>query len=80
MQSYSEYQDALKSEQKGLTKDQLIAQLQAEKDEYDPTKPKFEQVLDIDNLPGQEHVWVDRGIVISCEGGTHGNHQVYKRR
>lgn len=79
MSSYTEQQEALQQEQKGMSKDDIIAKLKAEKDEL-TNKPKYEQVLDIDNLPGQEHHWVDRGMVISCEGGTHGYHQVYKRR
>lgn len=80
MDSYTEHKEALEQEQKGMSKEDLIAKLKAEKDDYNPTKPKYEQVLDIDNLPGQEHFWVERGMVISCEGGTHGYHQVYKRR
>jgi hypothetical protein len=55
-----------------------------------PTPPQVEVLerpqatgqegLDIDNLPGQSHSWVDRGMVMSCEGAGHANHHAYKRR
>lgn len=40
---------------------------------------KYEQILDFDSIPNQQHNWVDRGVVMSCEGGNHPYHQVYKR-
>lgn len=79
MQSYKEQRAELKAEQSKMSKDQLIEHLKSQRDEYDPTKPKFDNVIDLNNLPAQEHRWVDRGVVTSCEGGAHANHQVYKR-
>lgn len=32
------------------------------------------------NFPGQEHRWVDRGLVLSCEGASHPNHRSFKRQ
>lgn len=29
---------------------------------------------DLDNLPSQTHVWVKRGIKVSCEGAMHPHH------
>jgi len=40
-------------------------------------KPEF--VIDLNNMPKQEHRWVDRGLIISCENGGHPYHQVHKR-
>lgn len=39
-----------------------------------------ERVIDLDNLPDQGHIWIDRGAVMSCEGAPHPNHHVFKRR
>lgn len=38
--------------------------------------------IDLDNLPKQEHNWVQRGIVLSCEGANHPSHRHFlvKRR
>lgn len=36
--------------------------------------------IDMDNLPKQEHRWVDRGVVMSCEGAGHPNHRHFKRQ
>lgn len=80
MDSYTEHKEALEQEQKGMSKEDLIAKLKAEKDDYNPTKPKYEQVLDIDNLPGQEHRWIMRGAKATCENGAHAYHEFWFRR
>lgn len=41
---------------------------------------RSDDAIDLDNLPAQQHKWVDRGEVINCEGGDHPFHQVFKRR
>lgn len=38
-------------------------------------KATSEYALDLDNIPTQKHVWVKRGIVMSCEGAGHSNHR-----
>lgn len=43
-----------------------------------PAEPEY--TLDLDNIPQQGHIWVDRGLVMSCEGAGHPNHQAFKRR
>lgn len=69
-QTYKELKDEVKAEQSAMTPDEIRAKLQKES----------EYMVDLNNIPQQNHNWVDRGIVISCENGGHANHQVYKRR
>lgn len=49
-----------------------------------PTKPepqqKPEYEFDMDSIKTQNHRWIDRGLVMSCEGAGHPYHQAYKRR
>lgn len=53
------------------------------KQSYKEIKEKLarrnEFMLELDNLVPQEHRWVDRGLVMSCEGGTHPSHRAFKR-
>lgn len=69
-QTYKEYREELKSEQSGLTREE-IAEAMAKRSEH---------VADLDNLKPQKHRWVDRGQVMSCEGGDHPTHRAFKRR
>lgn len=78
MQTYKDYRKELKAEQEGMTPEQVIEHMQAQKDIND--KPLYSHILDINNLPPQEHHWVDRGTVMSCEGGMHQHHQSFKRK
>ena len=61
-ETYAEYQERLKEEQAGLTKDDVMEQLPAE------------YKLDLDNITPQEHNWVKRGAKINCEGANHPYH------
>jgi hypothetical protein len=45
-----------------------------------PEPPQHTASVDINNIPAQRHLWVDRGLVMSCEGGDHPPHRAYKRR
>lgn len=46
------------------------------KDEQPTTEQLIEQGgIDLDNLPVQEHNFVRRGIVVSCEGAGHPSHR-----
>lgn len=38
-------------------------------------KPVVEYELDLNDLPVQQHNWVLRGIVVSCEGAGHPSHR-----
>lgn len=76
-QTYKEYRQQLKDEQEGMTEEQLVDHLKSQKDT--DGQPLYSHILDINNLPPQEHHWVERGVVVSCEGAGHMNHQYYKR-
>lgn len=39
---------------------------------------KAEYQFDMDNPPAVHHNWVDRGLVMSCEGAGHPNHRHFK--
>lgn len=47
-----------------------------------PEEPEMEQkpihTVELDNLSPIKHRWVDRGLVLSCEGAGHPNHQSFK--
>lgn len=47
---------------------------------HDELAKRNESVVDLNNLPKQNHRWVDRGTVMSCEGAGHPNHRHYKHR
>jgi len=34
--------------------------------------------IDLDNLKPTAHNWVDRGLIMSCEGANHPYHEVSK--
>lgn len=68
--SYKQEREHLRGEQEGMSKEAIV----------DLLKKKSDHVADLDNLPKQKHRWVDRGLVMSCEGGDHPNHRAFKRR
>lgn len=53
-------------------------QVNEAKETHQQLKSEFE--LNLDELPRQKHIWVDRGHVLSCEGATHPNHRHFKIR
>ena len=68
-QTFREYKEELKEKYTGMSKDQVLKQMNAQS----------ESAVDLDNLPKQSHKWVDRGGNVTCEGGDHPYHAVYKR-
>jgi hypothetical protein len=58
----------------GILLEAMVGQVKENPGKY------FDHVLDFDNLPKQQHIWVDRGVFMSCEGAAHAHHQVAKRR
>lgn len=68
MSSYAEQLEAAKAEQQGKSKEEIMEQV------------KGEFKLDLDSLPKQQHNWVQRGIVVSCEGAGHPNHRHFLSR
>jgi hypothetical protein len=69
-QWYTDYQDKLKAEQEGLTREELAQDL----------KHKTEFVFDPMTAPKIPHKWVNRGLKLSCEGAGHPNHQVWLKK
>lgn len=58
--------------------DNELSEKYEDKEEVQEEQPS-QFTLDMDNLPKQEHIWVDRGAKMSCEGAAHPNHQVWKK-
>lgn len=67
--------------------DDLVDQFdQASKQDKEDIKSQIHEELmkdrtavDIDNLTPQKHIWVDRGLVMSCEYAGHASHRSFKR-
>ncbi len=68
--TFKERQAAVKEEQKGMSHDEVM----------DLMEGRSEYAIDLNSLKPQKHIWVDRGMVISCEGAGHPNHRHFKRR
>lgn len=77
-QTYKEYQEDLKAEQAGLSKEEIKQALEARK--TSDGKPYFEHIADLDNLPAQNHLWTDRGLKYTCENAGHTYHEAWKAR
>lgn len=56
--------------QEGLTREEVINEL----------RQTAEAIFDPEAVKGQTHRWIDRGAVLSCEGGDHPPHRAFKRR
>lgn len=70
VESYKELKERIRVEQAHKTKQQVLEDM----------KQQSEFVTDLDNLPrSSEHMWVDRGAVVSCEGAGHQPHRHFKR-
>lgn len=69
MQTYKEYKDEIVSEQEGLTREQIHEQM----------KKQSDFMVELDNLPKQNHIFIDRGAKLTCENAGHPYHEVFKR-
>jgi hypothetical protein len=69
-ETYKEYLETVKSEQSGLSKDQIKDQMEQQS----------EYAFDLDNFPSVSHNFIQRGIVISCEGAGHPSHRHFLKR
>lgn len=67
---YEEKIAALEAEQKGKAREEIIEEM----------RTKTEHVFDPATAPKQTHVWIDRGLKMSCEGAGHPHHQAWKRK
>lgn len=68
-QSYAEYRDEVKAAQSAMDYDDIRREMSRSN----------ESVFELDKLPKIRHNWVDRGLVMSCEGAGHENHRSFKR-
>lgn len=68
-QTYDQYRSEVKAEQAGKDYDQIKAEMDKSND----------FITELDNLKPQNHIWVDRGAVLSCEDAGHPNHHAFKR-
>lgn len=69
-QTYKEYQEEIKAEQSGMSYDEIKHAMAM----------KNESVVELDNLPKQDHLWTDRGLKYTCENAGHPYHEAWKRR
>jgi len=69
-QTYSAFKQKVEHEQNELSSEEIKELM----------KKRSEFILELDNLTPQPHNWVDRGLVMSCEGAAHPNHRAFKRR
>jgi hypothetical protein len=67
---YEEHKAKLKEEQTDKSYDEIKQTMQE----------RSEHLVELDHMIPQEHRWVDRGLVMSCEGAAHPNHRSFKRR
>jgi len=67
-QDYDQYKESLRAEQEAMTREE-IAEKMANESEYS---------IDLDALKSVKHIWVDRGLVMSCEGANHPSHRHFK--
>lgn len=70
LQTYEEYREELKSEQSQKTYEEV----------RDEMRRESKHIVELDNLPTQKHIWIDRGAVKSCENAGHPYHQVYVKQ
>ena len=83
--SHDQLQAEIKSEQTGLSREDvarkaLTGTLPIGRGEDGETiyAPRAEGVFDPETAVAPEHNWVDRGLVMSCEGAGHANHRHFK--
>ena len=69
-EDYDRYKENLQAEQSGMSHDEIV----------DKMKSESEYSVDLNALKSVEHIWVDRGLVVSCEGANHPSHRHFKVR
>lgn len=67
-QTYAEAKAEIQAEQAGLSRDQIAQKMTA----------KAEYVFDPETVEKPEHNWIERGLVMSCEGANHPAHRHFK--
>ena len=69
-QSYKDFKEEVTAEQKDLSYDEVKEQMQQRSD----------FMLELDNLPSQGHIWIDRGAKMTCENAGHMALEAWKRK
>ncbi len=67
-QSYESVKEGLQAEQASMSRAEIAAAMSA----------KSEATFDPETAVPEEHKWVDRGLVMSCEGANHASHRHFK--
>lgn len=67
-QWHQEYVEELHKEQDNKSRSEIADELTG----------KYEHVFDPETAPKQNHLWVDRGLKMSCENAGHPMHQAWK--
>ena len=63
-------EDEVKDRHANMTYEQIVEDMRS----------RFDYSLELDNLKPQQHNWVDRGLMMTCEGSSHAYHEAYKRQ
>lgn len=68
--SYEERKAEIKEQQSQMSYDDIKKQMAS----------NSEFMAELDNLPKQNHIWIDRGLKMTCEDAGHPWHEAYKKR
>ena len=68
--SWQKQQESVYKEQSNKSYDQIKAEMQQ----------KSEFMVELDNLPKQNHSWTHRGLKATCENAGHNYHEFWFRR
>lgn len=66
--SYDTVQEQLKAEQAGMSREDIAKAMAS----------KSEATFDPETAVPDPHNWIDRGLVMSCEGANHATHRHFK--
>lgn len=69
-QSYKDFKEEVTAEQKDKSYDEIKEDMQG----------RSEFMLELDNLPSQNHIWINRGAKMTCENAGHPWHEVWLKR
>ena len=64
------HKENVQAEQKGMSYEE-VAELMSKRNDF---------ILEMDNLPPQNHIWTDRGLKYTCENAGHTYHEAWKIR
>jgi hypothetical protein len=67
---YKEYRESVSKEQASQDYDSIKASMASHS----------EHLAELDHLPKQNHIWIDRGLKHTCENAGHPYHEAWKVR